>query len=217
MKEEVCTQWKELSKIDFSFYDSKEDSKKKISKREFFKFVKDNLNEKDKVIINGGTFIPSTKKSKNALKTWKLSCNLANELNKKGIDSKVSLIIDDLPFTSEERKEIKIELPKEYKKYARKLNIETINPYTEKVCANRYSSQKKSKKWQLYPKENKLNYCISTIIYYLRDTLEKGTTTNIWVAPKCSSQNLIKAIDYFNRYEKKSRNLAFFYTNNCFK
>ena len=222
MQTTPCNIWKELSKeIKFNFYENKKNSKK-INFTKFKKYILENTTEKDLIIINCGHFIPTEKIGKNPLKTWELGCKLADYLNKNERFSKISLIINDLVISKENRKNI--ELPEKYSKLLKKYNLELLNHsldnnlYSEKKCANRYSIQKKSKKWNIYPKNTITNYCESAIIYYYRDIIKQKATKSIWITPKCSYNNLINATEKYKKYEnKKFKNYIYFTTNNCFK
>lgn len=237
MKEKVkCEVWKEQSKIDFNFYYSELPKKKEISFDEIsdlLLYKNGNKITNKKIVINGGHIIPNLKNQakvgKNPLETWTLACRLTEKLRAMEFDANLSLIINDLPFTPEERKKIKLILPKPYEKIMEKYGLKYDHVqrimhnsksageevYTEKKLANRAAKEKDMDKWNEYKKEID-NYCVQSLLTYFLDSQRQGAETIIFIVPKCSSGNLIKAINIFQRKEKKVRIICYFVTNNCF-
>jgi len=67
---ERCVVWKEQGRINFNLFDSKENKTKIISN-----FEEEIAKVNDKVVINGGHYIPDLKQDKvgeNPIKTWGL-------------------------------------------------------------------------------------------------------------------------------------------------
>lgn len=210
---ERCVVWEEQGKINFNFFDSKENKTKNVSD-----FEEEIAKITGKVVINGGHYIPDLKQGKlgkNPIKTWEFACSLAKDFSDRGTDASTSLILNDLPFTPNERKKINKRVPNKFLDIAKKYNINIIGVYTEKKLANKFASQKQSTKWNIYGEEI-TNLCVQAIISYLRDIKKQGAKVSIWITPKCSHKNLIDAIKIFNKKEGGIRNICYFYTNNCF-
>lgn len=219
-----CGIWKELCKIDYNFYDSKDGKTKKIDQDNIGRILLSQVNENDKVVINGGHYIPFKTPSKNAISTWKFACDIAKFLSQNNVNVSVSLMVNDVKLREDEKKKNLLKLPEIYATYINKNNIQITyysnskqEVYSEKKCANRFESKKFKKKWDLYCHTKVNNYCISSTITYLRDIIKQGATISIWISPKCSWHNLIESIELFNQHEHKFRNFVYFYTDNCFE
>ncbi len=235
MKKGRCVIWKELSKINFNLYDSKTNKKTKIKFDDLSNLLLNKQGHKltrKKVVVNGGHFIPDLKNQdkigKNPLKTWELACQLVEKLRAMEFDAYVSLIINDLPLTTKERQKLSVDLPKPFEKIMEKyglsydhimriMNYSNIENqvYVEKKLANRFIHQKASQKWNVYGEEIN-NYCVQAIIAYFRDVIKQDANVSIWITPKCAHENLIKAIEIFNKKEEGLRNICFFETDNCY-
>lgn len=223
MKTPRCVVWKEHGDIAFNFFDN-HGKTEKLSKKEFYNFLEKELPHfKGKIVVNGGHFIPSINSNevgKNPTETWEFACSLSKWFLDKGYDSYVSLIINDLPFTPEERKKLSYLLPKTYADIVKKFGVKLmtysgVQQYAEKKLANKFSSQSKSNKWNVYGEEI-TNLCVQAIIAYSRDIKKQGAGVSIWITPKCTHKNLIDGLKIFDDKEGDLRNILYFETDNCF-
>ena len=128
-----------------------------------------------------------------------------------------------MPFTPEERTKLNIVVPKKFKEIADKEGVRILNysdnphkPFTEKKLANKFSSQKKSKKWDVYGEEIS-NMCVQAIIAYQRDLKKQGAVLGVWIVPKCTHHNLIESLKIFEDEEDHLRTICYFETPNCFQ
>jgi hypothetical protein len=226
--QEVCSVWQEQSKIPYSIYSAKTDS---TGSEEFFEFVS-NLEKQlqdveGSVVINGGHYIPFDSSSdylpKNAKQTWNQACYIAKRLQGNGIDAKVSLLINDLPLSHEERAKLDYSVPRAFQNVAENYGVEIMTSAANKGCAhsekkgaNRFSRYEERATWNIYP-QKVTSYCIGAIIDYLRDIKSQGATESVWVTPKCSSKNMLDALRMYTKYEGGVGNQCYFDTPNCFK
>jgi hypothetical protein len=224
----ICPVWQEESKINFNTYNSLADKTEQKKFEDFIGDLERRLTGSEEItVINGGHYIPSVyapkEIGKNALETWNISCYAAKRLQDKEIDARVSLMINDLPLSAEERQNVSYEIPEEFKKVAESYGVKIMNcstdqerPYSEKRCSNRFSQMEHQKCWQKYPIEMK-EHCINAIIFYLRDIKKQGAKHSVWIPPKCSHKNMIKALQLYTKYEGGVENDCYFETNNCFE
>ncbi|MFW6283662.1 MAG: hypothetical protein ACOC1P_06460, partial [Minisyncoccales bacterium] len=82
-KSPICTKWKELSKLDFNYYNSITNKKSEINFEQFSDEILQYLKNKN-VVVNGGHFIPNSDDyediGRNPIKTWTLACKLVKHL-----------------------------------------------------------------------------------------------------------------------------------------
>lgn len=187
----------------------------------------------EKVVINGGHFIPNSDDyediGKNPIKTWTKACQLTKSLKEKGIDVKISLMLNDIDLTNESRKiifENHMEIPKKYKKIMKKENLSKEDilhcnwnkeiVYTEKKLSNRMEHLIKRKK---IGKEYEIanNYCVSALSMYYLDLIEQGIEVHIFILPKCGWNNIKISLDIFKKLKNlKLQNILYLETSNCF-
>ncbi|MGV8151566.1 MAG: hypothetical protein ACP5OG_00640 [Candidatus Nanoarchaeia archaeon] len=227
----LCNAWQEQCRINFNNYNANKGIKSNRRFEDLVASLSNELRGKDgTTVINGGHYIPNADNQEiasNAIQTWEMACYTAKNLLMQGIDSKVSLIINDLPLDSQQRASLDYRIPKIFQKIANEYQVEIMNtslekdrPYSEKRCSNGFSNQQE-RKWakELMPIEIR-DHCKAAIIYYIRDIAKQGATTSIWITPKCSHKNLTEALDVYHKYEfpktkDKVNNIAYFETNNC--
>jgi hypothetical protein len=224
----ICPVWEEQSKIGFNTYTSNSDKTEQKNFEEFAGDLETKLQgSKGIIVINGGHYIPSTTNSmqinRNSICTWNLACQTAKKLQDAKLDARVSLMINDLPLSPEERKAINYEIPAEYKQIAEGYGVEIINnsvdqtmPYSEKKGSNRFGQMEHSKCWQIYPMPM-TEHCVNAIIFYLRDISKQGAQHSVFITPKCSHKNMIKALQLYSEYEGGIDNECYFETPNCFE
>ena len=225
--ESLCN-WEEKSKIDFNFYDSKKDIVSNIGLGNLLEILSV---VKDKMVINGGHYIPNlldqNQIGKNSIEEWKTACCLTTFLNTKKDEVFLSILINDLPFSEQERKEIITNTPLPYQNIMadfclseKNLIFDSIRKtnYTEKRLANRLPKQLKrgmQKFKGTYSKDMLKNYCITAIIAYLEDIRDQGVKTSVFILPKCCHQNTIEAVRVFKNLRNDIRIFVFFETSNC--
>jgi len=229
IEKEICPVWEEQSKISFNTYDARTDA---TGSQDLFGFIskleKELEGTEGKVVINGGHFIPNIGNpdavNGNPRETWNMACYTAKRLQARGIDARVSVIINDLPISAEDRQKMPYSIPEAFLKVAHNYGVSIMNDssdkeraYSEKRCANSFGRDETRAKYaSIYPEKIK-NYCVSAIIDYLRDIQKQGATKSIWITPKCSWKNMIEALKLYTKHEGGVQNECYFETPNCFK
>ena len=180
-----------------------------------------------KLAINAGHFIPDTKNEKyigkNPLLLWDLACQIVNKIP----NSYLSVLINDLPLTVEERKGLKLDVPEQYKNILAKHDLsENIvikdsanknSVYAEKRLANRIDWQlRRSNKLNNYSEDDLNNYCKEAIIGYLLDIEKQEAEVSLWLLPKCCTENYVVAINCYKKAGGKIINIVYFETDNCY-
>jgi hypothetical protein len=219
-------EWKKSSNTDFNFYYNG-----KKSETDFLNLKEQLLKTTGNIVINAGHFIPDinnpNKIGKNPLKTWDMACFLSSVLLKDKRKVNLTLLINDLPLTIEQREKISFKLAKPYLKILKKYQLsesivlyDSVNKnqlYAEKRLANRIDYLlRKTKRMSDYTRQELDNYCKLAIVGYLQDIKKQGAKISVWIAPKCSHKNLIEAVEIFNKAEDGLSHFLYFETLNCF-
>ena len=224
----TCPVWQEQGNIDFNAYEAKTDTTSNQSLDSFVGDLESRLQgEKQMVVVNGGHYIPNLEYpqaiGKNALQTWETACQIANRLSNRGIDARVSLMINDLPLSPEQRASLSYEMPEQLTRIAESYGVQIMNtqsdksrPYSEKRCSNRFQQMERNKKILTYPIEMN-THCVNAIIFYLRDIAKQGATYSVMITPKCANKNVIRSLQLYTQYEGGVGNSVYFETPNCFQ
>jgi len=225
-KKEICSVWREYSKIDYNFFDGR-----KTSQIDLEDFKNKVLNLEGKIAINAGHYIPDSKNwnniGKNPLKTWEIACGLASELLKNGKEVYISMLINDLSLSTKDRTKMSYKLAEPFVSILKKYGLSESNViydlanknsvYAEKRMANRVDyNLRRTKKMENYDKKDLNNYCKEAIVGYLQDIKKQDINNSVWIIPKCSHGNLIQAISIFDKAEGGLNNFIYFETLNCF-
>lgn len=228
----ICSKWEKLSAIDFSYYDSEKDDARELSLNDFRKKLI-GLAKNKKVVINSGHFIPNNDDyediGKNPAKTWRLGCELVKKLKDKKIDGSISLMLNDIDLTSEAKKVIfekYLRMPEKFLKIINKNKLSTDDIFrcgwnndiifTEKKLSNRLEHLiRRGKLKKKYVLAN--NYCVSALVMYFLDLIERGVDISVFIMPKCAWHNYKNAVDLFEKLNgKKLQHICYLETPNCF-
>ncbi len=221
----ICTKWIESSKIDYNFFDSRKKKETTVSFDDLLATVK--KLKKEKIVINSGHFIPDVSDpnymGKNPLKLWDIACQIAAKFD----NCYLTVLINDLPLNTEDRKHMSYGIPPQYAEIMKKYNLgkdriifDSANKnciYAEKRLSNRIDwLLRKTDKLKNYNEKEMENYCVEAIVGYLQDIKKQGATISLWLLPKCSHENYLNATKMFDKNESGLIHLVYLETTNCY-
>lgn len=221
----ICTKWVDSSKINYNFFDSHKKKETTVSFDDLVEILQ--KMKKEKIVINSGHFIPDVSDpnymGKNPLKLWDTACQIATQFP----NCFLTVLINDLPLSTEDRKHMSYELPPQFLEILKKYNLDKNRVifdssnknsiYAEKRLSNRIDWQlRKGDKMKNYNEKEMENYCVEAIVGYLQDIKKQGATVSLWILPKCSHENYLNAIKMFEKHEGGLVHLAYFDTTNCY-
>ena len=233
LKKGVCLKWK-VSHIfsQYNFLDSKTGRPDFIETEQFKRYLKDNCQNK-RVVITAGHFIPNPNNydevPQNPIRTWDLACQTARYLKENGIESKISLILNDTYLKPEARRIIFDnyinKLPRPYSLIMERngLNFRDILPcrfngdlvFSEKKLSNRTTYLIRRKK-SLGRAFGANSHCVNGLISYFIDLSQNSNIdVSVIIFPSCSWLTTKDSIDLYLKLDNKLRHICYFYTPNC--
>jgi len=229
----ICLKWKVPHIFsEYNFLDSEAGKPGRVEAEQFKRYLKDNCQSK-RVVITAGHFIPNPEDydevPKNPIRAWNLACQTVRYLKENGIESKISLILNDAYLKPEARKIIfdnyVNRLPAPYSLIMKEngLGSEDILPcrfngdlvFSEKKLSNRTTYLIRRKK-SLERAFGTNSHCVNGLISYLID-LSQNSDINVSVIifPSCSWLTTKDSIDLYLKLDNKLRHICYFYTPNC--